>query len=84
VCQRQKPAVYDPAKDRCHPVEECFHREAVKLRRASETSKWIGGREAFFIFLAFAIGGFLLVAALMVFVEMASDIGKIRYMLEKR
>jgi hypothetical protein len=35
-------------------------------------------------FLPFAIGGFLLVALLLVFVEMASDIGKIRHMLENR
>jgi hypothetical protein len=35
-------------------------------------------------FLPFAIGGFLLVAVMMVFVEMASDIAKIRYMLTNR
>jgi hypothetical protein len=35
-------------------------------------------------FLPFAIGGFLLVALMMVLVEMASDIAKIRYMLQNR
>jgi hypothetical protein len=38
----------------------------------------------FIAFLPFAIGGFLLVALLMLFVEMASDIAKIRYMLGNR
>jgi ABC-type glycerol-3-phosphate transport system permease component len=34
------------------------------------------------VFAPIAIGGFLLVAFMMIIVEMASDIGKIRYMLE--
>lgn len=55
------------------------------------TTQWMWGSNsggaiiAFLIaFLPFAIGGFLLVAFMMLFVEMASDIGKIRYMLGKR
>jgi RNA polymerase subunit RPABC4/transcription elongation factor Spt4 len=51
-------------------------------------SEWMrGGEKALtfiIIFVLFAIGGFLLVAAMMLFVEMASDIGKIRHMLENR
>ena len=51
-------------------------------------SRWVAGNEKFTVFLRvflfFAIGGFLLVAVLMVFVEMASDIGRIRRMLESR